>query len=199
LRASADAIMVGAGTFRRAGRDPFSAEAIYPKGAALFLEARKRIGLPPRPQLVLLTASGSIDPTEPALENALIVTTPSGEASLRGRVSSTTRIVPFALDELHVANIIALLHAEGLRVVLTEGGPSMFAELVLGEVIDELFVTTSPALFGRFKDDRRKSLADGLDLAGAPLELLSARRHGSYLFCRYSLRTSKSEASSEAL
>jgi riboflavin biosynthesis pyrimidine reductase len=193
LRTCADAVMVGAGTFRKAPHDPFCAEAIYPEGAAVFSEARKRLGLPPRPRLVLVSGSGSIDATEPSLESALIVTTPSGEASLRGRVASTTRIVPFLPDELHGANIAALLRAEGLRVVLTEGGPSLFAELVLAKVIDELFITTSPALFGRFNDDRRKSLADGKDLAGSTLELLSARRHGSYLFSRYSLHWAKAD------
>jgi riboflavin biosynthesis pyrimidine reductase len=191
LRSCADAVMVGAGTFRKASHDHFCAEAIYPEGAALFSEARKRLGLEPRPRLVVVSGSGSIDPTEPSLESALIVTTPAGEASLRRRVASTTRVVPLLPNELNGANIAALLRAEGLRVVLTEGGPSLFAELVLERIIDELFVTTSPALFGRFKEDGRKSLADGRDLAGSPLELLSARRHGSYLFCRYALHVAK--------
>jgi riboflavin biosynthesis pyrimidine reductase len=191
LRTCADAVMVGAGTFRKASHDHFCAEAIYPEGAALFSEARKRLGLEPRPRLVVVSGSGSIDPTEPSLESALIVTTPAGEASLRRRVASTTRVVPLLPNELNGANIAALLRAEGLRVVLTEGGPSLFAELVLERIIDELFVTTSPALFGRFKEDGRKSLADGRDLAGSPLELLSARRHGSYLFCRYALHVAK--------
>jgi hypothetical protein len=61
------------------------------------------------------------------------------------------------------------------------------AELVHDRVLDELFVTTSPTLFGRFPDDGRKSLTAGLDLTGAPLELLSLRRHASYLFSRYAL------------
>jgi hypothetical protein len=64
----------------------------------------------------------------------------------------------------------------------------MLAELVAANLLDELFVTSSPSLFGRFAHDGRKSLADGIDLAGAPLELMSARRNGSHLFLRYWLR-----------
>jgi hypothetical protein len=38
--------------------------------------------------------------------------------------------------------------------------------------------------------DRRTSLADGIDLAGTSLELLSLRRHRSYTFFRYAVRRS---------
>ncbi len=61
--------------------------------------------------------------------------------------------------------------------MLSEGGPSLVADLIHEGVLDELFLTTSPALYGRFPNDGRKSLTNGLDLAGVPLELLSLRRH----------------------
>ena len=48
---------------------------------------------------------------------------------------------------------------------------------------------SAPRVFGRWSGDGRKGLIDGLDLRGAPLDLLSARRHGSFLFLRYSLAT----------
>ena len=51
--------------------------------------------------------------------------------------------------------------------------------------MDELFLTISPRLFGRKVNDARKSLVEGVDLAGQPLELLSVRRHDSHLFLRY--------------
>ena len=88
---------------------------------------------------------------------------------------------------MELRELRALLEAEGSRLVLSEGGPSLLAQLVRERVLDELFVTTSPSLFGRFPDDGRKSLTNGLDLGGAALELLSLRRHGSYVFSRYAL------------
>jgi riboflavin biosynthesis pyrimidine reductase len=73
----------------------------------------------------------------------------------------------------------------GYARILTEGGPSIVGELAAEGLLDELFLTTSPTLFGRFPDDGRKALTDGADLGGVPLELLSLRRHGSHVFSRY--------------
>jgi riboflavin biosynthesis pyrimidine reductase len=56
------------------------------------------------------------------------------------------------------------------------------------DLIDELFLTVSPRLFGRWPEDQRKSLVEGVDLKGRFLELLSARRHESHLYLRYALR-----------
>ena len=79
------------------------------------------------------------------------------------------------------------LRAEGLGLLLAEGGPSLVAELLSQRLLDELFLTSSPAFFGRYPGDQRKSLVDGRDLAGAPADLLSVRRSGSHLFLRYAV------------
>jgi riboflavin biosynthesis pyrimidine reductase len=187
LRASADTLVLGAGTFRKASRERFAASSIYPRGASAFDELRKSLGLAAEPTFVLVTSSGAIDVTGPALDNALIATTQSGAAALKSRVPASTRVVPLGEKSVDLRKLRALLEREGSRLVLSEGGPSLLAELVRQRVLDELFVTTSPALFGRYEGDGRKSLAHGLDLARTPLELLSLRRHGSYVFSRYAL------------
>ncbi|AKV03571.1 5-amino-6-(5-phosphoribosylamino)uracil reductase [Labilithrix luteola] len=188
LRTCADVVMVGAGTFRKAGDDRFDAASIYPAGAALFAEARRALGLSERPRFAVVTASGNVDPKSPALENGLVVTTARGEAALRPIASSTTEIVALASQRLDVRDVVALLRDRGARVILSEGGPSLFGELVAAGMLDELFVTTSPTLFGRFPNDGRKSLVSGSDLGGKPLELLGLRRDGSHLFSRYAVR-----------
>jgi riboflavin biosynthesis pyrimidine reductase len=185
LRAFADTIVIGAGTYRKVKGAVFTAEAIYPDGAAAFGELRARLGLAPRPRFVLVTRGGNIDTAGPALDGALIVTSRIGEAALRGRVSANTEVVALGADTLLLADVMALLRKRGAQSILSEGGPSLFAEAVRAKLVDELFVTTSPLLFGRYGNDRRKSLTDGLDLGGTPMELLSAKRHGSYLFLRY--------------
>jgi riboflavin biosynthesis pyrimidine reductase len=187
LRSCADAVLVGAGTFRKSPGHLWLPERIYPAAGAFFAEARQRLGLAARPQFVLVTASGDIDVTEAAVQGALIVTTRRGENRLRGRVPATTRVVVLDPDGVPLPAVLALLRAEGMPRVLTEGGPTLFSELVATKSLDELFVTSSPALFGRFAGDGRKALADGIDLGGAQLELLSARRHRSHLFLRYAL------------
>jgi riboflavin biosynthesis pyrimidine reductase len=187
LRSCADAVLVGAGTFRKSPGHLWLPDRIYPAAGAFFAEARQRLGLAAKPQFVLVSASGEIDIGEAALEGALIVTTRGGENRLRGRVPESTRVVVLDADRVHLPAVLDLLRAEGMPRVLTEGGPTLFSELVAAKSLDQLFVTSSPALFGRFAADGRKSLAEGFDLGGAQFELLSARRHRSHLFLRYAL------------
>jgi riboflavin biosynthesis pyrimidine reductase len=189
LRSCADAVIVGAGTFRRSPGHLWHPDVIYPPAAAEFAEARAALGLSPTPTLVLVTASGEIDVSQPAARGALFVTTPRGEAALRARAPSA-RIAVLGSDEVRFTEVLALLRAQGFELVLTEGGPTLLARLVTESALDELFLTSSPRLFGRYAGDERKSLADGLDLGGAELELLSARRHGSHLFLRYAMARS---------
>jgi riboflavin biosynthesis pyrimidine reductase len=187
LRACAEAVIVGAGTFRKASGHLWHADTIYPPAAALYAETRRRLGLRPHPRLVLVTRSGTIDVAQPALDGALILTSRDAEARLRPQLPASAEMLALDSESLHLRELLPLLHQRGLRMLLTEGGPSLFAELVADRLLDELFLTSSPALFGRLPDDHRKSLADGLDIAGAELELLSVRRDGSHLFLRYRL------------
>jgi riboflavin biosynthesis pyrimidine reductase len=168
LRACADVVLVGAGTFRKTPRALWTPEAIHPPSASAFAELRNALGLPPQPLFVVVSASGQVDSTAPAL---------SGFA----RVVSSARGEPLPLRP-----VIDELKAEGRRFILSEGGPSLFGQLVAEGVVDELFLTSSPLLLGRTEGDGRKSLVHAA-LSGVPLDLMSARRHGSYLFFRYEL------------
>ena len=188
LRSCADAVLVGAGTFRKSSGHLWFPDRIFPAGKSLFAELRRSLGLSDQPQFVLVSASGELDTSEPAVPGALIITTRSGEEKLRARVPESTRVVVLDADRVHLPNVLQFLRAQGLPRVLTEGGPTLFSELVAEKLLDEVFVTSAPSLFGRFGGDQRKSLADGVDLGGAPLDLLSVRRHRSHLFLRYALR-----------
>jgi len=185
LRACADAVIVGAGTFRRSPGHLWHPEAIYPKGAAWFAEARRRLGLAAHPKLVLVTASGAIDAGAPAMRDAVIVTGRDGERQLRSSLPEGAELAVLGTEGVEPAALVAMLRGRGLQLLLTEGGPSFFAELLAAGLVDELFLTSSPKVFGRFGNDGRKSLADGRDLGGVALELAGVRRHGSHLFLRY--------------
>ena len=90
--------------------------------------------------------------------------------------------------ELSPQAIVDRIRADGHQRILCEGGPGLFTELVAAGVVDEIFLTLSPRLFGRFGADGRKALTDGRDLGGKPLQLRSVRRAGSHLFLRYGLK-----------
>jgi riboflavin biosynthesis pyrimidine reductase len=196
LRASADAVLVGAGTFRHAHSDRWQAEDVYPDAADLFAALRRSLGLALKPRLVIVTASGDLDPRHPALPGCIIATTPAGEARLRGAVPATTRLFVIGSDRIRPAALIERLRAEGLGRVLAEGGPTLVGELVRDGLVDEMFLTLSPTLFGRTAGDGRKSLIDGVDLGMRGLDLCSVRRHGSHLFLHYFLRSAVAAAGS---
>jgi riboflavin biosynthesis pyrimidine reductase len=192
LRACADAVVIGAGTFRHAPGDVWDAAHAYPAAAAAFGELRAALGLSPRPQLVVLTDSGDLDVSQPALAGAIVATTDQGAARLRSSVSAATRVASLGAGRIGASHLVGFLRAEGLRSVLTEGGPSTLGDLLAGDVVDELFVTVSPRLFGRLDSDGRKGLVQGVDLAGRGLDLRSVRRHGGHLFLRYGLSRGRS-------
>jgi riboflavin biosynthesis pyrimidine reductase len=190
LRAAADAVLLGAGTFRKSGRHLWTPERIYPAGEAEFRTMRAQLGLGLRPQFVLVSASGAIDVSEPAIEGAWIFTTPQGEAKLRAELPANARLTVQDSDQISFSNLLSSLREAGFARILTEGGPSLFSQLVRERLLDQLFLTSSPAVFGRFPDDHRKALTEGLDLSGASFELATVRRHGSHLFLSYTLEPS---------
>jgi riboflavin biosynthesis pyrimidine reductase len=183
LRACADAVIVGASTFRKASGHEWTAQMIYPPASDDYAALRAQLGLPARPLLVVVSHSGRLDIAQPALAEALVVTSRAGEARLKAAAPGLQILALEPEVRMHV--LLAELHQRGLRHILTEGGPALFAQLVAEDVLDELFLTSSPLLFGRFPNDGRKGLGDGLDLGGKPMELLSLRRSGSHLFQRW--------------
>ena len=143
------------------------------------------LGLRPHPVLVVVTASGHLDTTQPALRDCLILTTPQGEGRLRGNLPEGARVLVLGAPPFAGQSLVDLLHAQGLKSILAEGGPALVGPLLAKGLVDELFLTTSPRLFGRYPGDRRKALVDGVDLEGRPMRLASLRRHESHLYLRF--------------
>src|SRR5207244_13328583 len=76
LRAFADAVLLGAGTLRATPGHHWTPEHIYPDLASSFAELRMSLERKPRPRLVLLTASGNVEVSHPAvIGGATVVTT----------------------------------------------------------------------------------------------------------------------------
>lgn len=184
LRASADAVLIGGGTLRADPGHAWTAEYIYPEATEDFRALRRSNGRPEHPRLVVVTASGEIDPAEPALDDALVVTTPQTERELVCILPSSASVR--SLDPVTPRALVDLLRTEGLDLVLSEAGPALFGQLVADSCLDDLFLTVSPVLAGS-ATTARKTLSEGLvmDDALAAMDLVSARRHGSHLLLRY--------------
>jgi riboflavin biosynthesis pyrimidine reductase len=192
LRACADAILIGASTLRAEPRHLWLPEKVHPEGAASFAELRSALGLAERSRLVVVTASGNLDPALPALQGgATVLTTREGAGHLM--TSASPHLTIRALGDgplLDGGLIVAGVREEGHRTVLTEGGPHLIGTLLEARQLDEVFLTISPMFAGdRFVPGRR-GIVEGVRFGAETLRqsaLLSVRRHGSHLFLRYAL------------
>ena len=117
----------------------------------------------------------------------------AGAEQLRGRIGANVSLRPLGRGptiEMHA--VLDALRGEGCNVVLTEGGPRLVGQLLRARLLDELFLTISPVLFGRSLATPREGLMEGVSFGAsdaAKLDLRSVRHHLGYLFLRYSCRT----------
>ncbi|MDQ4149783.1 MAG: dihydrofolate reductase family protein [Actinomycetota bacterium] len=190
LRACADTILIGASTLRAEPKHLWTPGAVFPAMAETFSHLRRGLGLPDSPQLVVLTRSGDLDPSIPAIEKgALIVTTDEGRDHLKPNLPAASAIVSRG-ESVDVGEVVEILRREGCRSILCEGGPHVLGELIGAEALDELFLTLSPVLLGRDYATTRLGIVEGLSLDPAALRqasLLSVKKDASHLFLRYRL------------
>ncbi len=191
LRALADAILIGAETLRASPGHVWTAEHVQPWAARDVAALRAALGLAPRPTLVVITRRGALPADHPALAGPLVVaTTPAAAGRLRRRLPSAEVLDPAAGDGVDLAALVAGLRRRGWSTLLCEGGPTLAGGLLRAGLLDELFLTVAPVLAGRRPGQHRPGIVGGaelLPLAGAAVELLSTRRHGSALFLRYAV------------
>ena len=192
LRALADAVLIGAGTLRTDRNHLWTPAYIGREHAAAFLSLAR-----PDPRLVVVSASGAIDPGERALQaGALVITTDAGARRLSGRLPAGCVVRSLGSGAPNGRAIIDAVRDEGHRRILTEGGPTILSRFLADKVLDELFLTLAPVLAGRRSGDGRLGLVEGtpfLPEAGRWARLRSLRRAGSHIFLRYTLSRSGAE------
>ena len=193
LRALSDVVLIGSGTLRASPTSLFMPSGPYPEGTETFAEIRRTRNRPDEPVLAVLTASGQIDASHPALERgAVVLTTDTGARVLERRLPDACDIVPLgSARSVDPRRAIDELLVRGHRVILSEAGPHAFGSLLTAGVVDELFLTLSPALVGRGEGATRLGLIEGHDVLSRSISarrLLSVRRDGAHLFVRYRMR-----------
>jgi riboflavin biosynthesis pyrimidine reductase len=203
LRASADAVMVGAATLREAGRRHLlTAQSVNPSSSEAYGFYRERIlRKPPYPISVIVSGSGTVDlglaTFRPPEVRAVIITTDAGLISLRSQgvedlPSTEVRVIPAAGTLLPAPAILDLLSSEfGVRLLLHEGGPALFGSFVAAGLVDEFFLTIAPQLAGRTPGTRRPGMIEGFEFLpqNAPwLDLLSVKQSGDHLYLHHARR-----------
>jgi riboflavin biosynthesis pyrimidine reductase len=152
------------------------------------------LGLPSRPTLLVATLGGDLDTTLPAFRDAdspVVIAAP-GDAAGRlrsGVFGPHVRVEALPEDAAGLPRqLLAIATRLGARVLLSEAGPHLTAQLVGAGLLDELFLTLAPQLVGRDASTPRLNLLEGVALwpsAPAWARLVSVRRAGDHLFLRY--------------
>ena len=179
LRTRVDAVMVGAGTLRveRYGR-------MVPDAARR--EQRAAAGLEPDPLAIVVSGSLDVPADLPLLQDpdSRVVIVTAAQGSLAGVRAQVEYLRSEEAIDLPAA-LARLREEHGVRAILCEGGPHLNASLLSQGLIDELFLTTVPALAGAAG---ALSIMDGAPLeAPLALSLRWMLEHEGELFARYAI------------
>ncbi|MFG3202478.1 dihydrofolate reductase family protein [Streptomyces sp. NPDC048192] len=144
VRASVDAILVGAGTIR----------ADNPRllvNSAERRAARLRAGRPEYPLKVTVTATGDLDPGARFWHTGgdkLVYTTDEGAERAVGRVGGVADVVPLG-PGLDWRALLSHLHdVRGVRRLMVEGGGTVHTQLLRQGLADELQLVLAPLFVG---------------------------------------------------
>lgn len=180
LREQAEAVLVGTGTLRaeRYGRlvgDP---------------ERRRRrveAGLSPEPLACVVTRSAELPLEIPLFSEpeARVVIFSPVELDLSS-CSGQVELVLIDRGELTLTTVLRRLRADfGIRMLLCEGGPTMFGSLLHERLVDELFLTLEPKLAGGGDSPTISTGPELMELA--PLGLVWVLEHTGALYLRYEI------------
>ena len=191
LRGLADAVLIGAGTLRATPGHKWTGEHVAPDLAGQISAMRAALGKTPAPRLVVLCASGEFDRNHPGLRSgATILTTDETAGALGSELPEGVAAVALGPGpRIDIARAVAWIHAQGLGSVLSEAGPTVLGQLLDAGLVNDVFLTVSPLVAGRSREAVRKGLVDGIEFLPdrrLGLGLVGVRRHGDYLFLRYS-------------
>jgi riboflavin-specific deaminase-like protein len=191
LRASVDAVMVGAGTVR---------VERYRRIIAQESTRRLRLerGLSAEPLACIVSGRLSLPPDIPLLQepqSRVVIVTPSA-ASLPATAAQVEYVRTAREGRLDLPAALAELSERfAVRTLLCEGGPHLNSELLLAGSVHELFLSLSPKLAGgeEATGEALRILAGAEFEEPVDLELLSALENDSHLFLRYGVRASAPE------
>jgi riboflavin biosynthesis pyrimidine reductase len=179
LRLLCDVLLVGAGTIRAEGYGPLRVTSDQQ-------QARTAAGLSPLPRLAVLTGSLDVDLAAPVFAQAtarpVVVTTRRATQRRRDEAAEVADVVVAGEHDVDLREAVSALAQQGLRRVLSEGGPHVLAQLFAADLVDELCLALAPVV----------TAGDGVRITNGPplpavrrLALAQALEQDDYLFLRY--------------
>jgi 5-amino-6-(5-phosphoribosylamino)uracil reductase len=183
VRATCDAILVGASTIR--ADNP----RLLVRSAGRRAEREAR-GLPATPIKVTLTSRGSLDPsaqffTAGDVEKLVYCATPALNEAW-ARLGAVATVVDGG-DPVDVAVVGTDLARRGVRMLMVEGGGTMHTQFLTSGLVDELQLVVAPFFVGDSRAPR--FVGDGKFPWGPSqrAELVSVRQIGDVVLLRYAL------------
>ena len=182
LRATADAVMCGARTVEISG-------TILGTGGEKFRRQRLKRGLAEYSLRVIVSGSGSINPRAAIFQKhfspVIILTTARvSEMKLRSLRTIADDVKVCGKREINFAAALRWLRTKwGVKRLLCEGGGELNDALFRADLVDELYLTICPKIFGGSK---APTIADGAGFSrladAATLQIKSLKRAGNEVF-----------------
>ncbi len=183
LRSQADAVLTGAGTLRR--------EAVSPGVSKALQEERVRSGQTPQPLTVVLAGIGDfvLPGKLPELgpDRLIIFMPPASEAhSLASVLEADATVYPSAGGLPRPAEVVRILREHHqVKVLLIEGGPTLYRAFLMDGVMDEIFWTVAPKLI---LSEHTGMLRPASNVpTQQELRLMTAFEHEGELYLRYAV------------
>lgn len=186
LRSVADVILVGAGTVR--------AEGYGPHRPSLELQASRRArGQPATATMAVVSGGLNLDLQSSLFANGarpFVIAPDNVDTAARDRTAAHAELLTAGHDTVDLGSALGQLHRRGVRLVVCEGGPLLFAQLLAGGWVDELCLTVPPLLVA---DPVRLLSARALDRP-AVLQLAHVLEDEGHLYLRYLVARPENEA-----
>ncbi|TAN29839.1 MAG: pyrimidine reductase family protein [Actinomycetota bacterium] len=177
LREHCDAVLIGASTARKEGYSVPKAPP-SPGRAPLLVVVSNSLDLPESSKFLNEDSPPLIATSELSL---------SRHASIVGRIAHRAEVKAFGKESVDLNDLLAYLLTRDIELVLCEGGPALFSQLLKKGLIDELCLTISPRI--------GSGEPSGIAVIGGadPIEMSLGSNFevDSYLFCRYLIRQSQ--------
>jgi len=181
LRAVADVILAGAATVR--------AEGYGPPSASTATQARRLShGRTPVARIAVVSGSLDLDLERPLFASSpsrpYVLTPDTSDPARREDVAGVADVVLAGDGTVDLADGLRQLRADGVGVVLSEGGPTINGQLFAADLVDEVCLSVAPLLLAG--DSRRIAIGPAVP-SGRPLSLIQVLTEDHYLFLRYAV------------
>lgn len=181
VRATVDAILVGANTIRR--DDP----RLLVRSEARRAERVAR-GLRPNPVKVTVTASGDVDPSGKFFTNGetpkIVYASSAATANLTRALDGVAEVVD-AGDPIELTKVLSDLRARGVGRLMVEGGTTMHTQFLTLGLADEVQLVVAPFFVGDPKAPRFVGPGVFPQNSGCRMELAEVRQIGDCALLRY--------------